>query len=100
MWQLIRPFVSGRRASREAPSVSVEQLNRYFVSVGPRVAGDVAGLGEVPEVACRLPRVGACVLKLMSLSLSELRAVIFGMNGSSACGDDGISIYMFRLCFD
>ena len=100
MWRLIRPFVGGRRASREAPSVSVEQLNRYFVSVGPRVAGDVAGLGEVPEVACRLPRVGACALKLVPLSLSELRAVIFGMNGSSACGDDGISIHMFRLCFD
>ena len=99
MWRL-RPFVGGRRASREAPSVSVEQLNRYFVSVGPRVAGDVAGLGEVPEVACRLPRVGACALKLVPLSLSELRAVIFGMNSSSACGDDGISIHMFRLCFD
>ena len=31
------------------------------------VAGDVAGLGEVPEVACRLPRVGACALKLVTV---------------------------------
>ena len=64
------------------------------------MAGEVAEFGEVAEVACRLPRVGACALKLGPLSLSELRAIIFGMSSSSACGDDGISIHLFRMCFD
>ena len=100
MWQLIRSFVTGRRTSRETPRTTADQLNHYFVSVGPRVAGEIAEFGEVAEVACRLPRVGACALKLVPLSLSELQAIIFGMSSSSACGDDGISIHMFRMCFD
>ena len=100
MWRLIRPFVAGKRASRVTPCTSPDELNRFFVDVGPRVAREVAGLGEVSEVACRLPRVGACALTLAPLSLSELRAIIFGMNSSSACGDDGVSIHMFRMCFN
>ena len=97
MWRLIRPFVAGKRSSRVTPCTSVDELNRYFVGVGPRVAGEVERQAEVTEVACRLPRVGACAL---TLSLSELRAIIFGMKGSSSCGDDGVSIHMFRLSFD
>ncbi|KAF0314789.1 hypothetical protein FJT64_000055 [Amphibalanus amphitrite] len=82
------------------PTISADDLNTYFVSVGPRVTGEIAGLGDVPEVACRLPRVGACALQLSPLSLGELRAIVFGLSSSSACGDDGISIHMFRMSFD
>ena len=32
--------------------------------------------------------------------LSELRAVVFGMNESSACGEDGLNIRMVRMSFD
>ena len=65
-----------------------------------RVAGEVRSLVEEPDLACNLPRVGSCSLVLVPLSLSELRAVVFGLNGSPSCGDDGISIRMFRLSFD
>ena len=82
------------------PGASADDLNTYFVGVGPRVAGEVRGMGEVPSAPCRLPRVGACAFELMPLSVSELRAVVFGLSSSSACGEDGISIHVFRACFD
>ena len=100
MWKVLRSFVSSKRHSGQRPTTSADDLNTYFVSVGPRVAEEVAGLGGVSEVACRLPRVGACALQLSPLSLEDLRSVIFGLSSSSACGDDGISIHMFRMSFD
>ena len=100
MWRIIRPYVGGKRGSRVMPGVSADDLNSYFVGVGPRVAGEVRGMGEVPSAPCRLPRVGACAFELAPLSLSELRAVVFGLSSSSACGEDGVSIHVFRECFD
>ena len=56
--------------------------------------------GGPPTAPCRLPRVGACALVLAPLSLSELRAVVFGLSSSPACGEDDISIHVFRACFE
>ena len=45
---------------RTIPDISPDSLNRFFVGVGPRVAGEVRDMGEVPHLPCRLPRVGTC----------------------------------------
>jgi len=100
MWQIIRPAVGSGRADRKLPDAAPDQLNRFFVSVGPRVAGEVRDLGETPDLPCRLPRVGACALTLSPLTLSELRAIVLGMSGSAARGEDGICIRMVRMSFD
>ena len=100
MWRLIRPVVGSKRAARKLPDATPDDLNSYFVGVGPRVAEEVKRSGPAPDIACRLPRVGACSLVLMPLSLAELRAIVFGMSSTRACGSDGISIDMFRTCFD
>ena len=100
MWRLIRPVVGGKRATCKLPDTSADDLNRYFVSVGPRVAEEVRRAGPTAYVPCRLPRVGACALVLAPLSLGELRAIVFGLSGTRACGDDGVSIQMIRTCFD
>jgi len=100
MWRHIRSFVGGKQAIRKLPDATVDDLNRFFVRVGPCVADEVRSMGATPSISCRLPRVGACAFTLESLSLSQLRAIVFGMSGSSACGEDGISIHMFRVCFD
>ena len=49
-----------------------------------------------------LPRVGACAftLTVSPLTLSEVRAIVFGMSESSACGEDGVNIRMARMSFD
>ena len=70
------------------------------MSVGPRVAADLANLGVPPEVPCRLPRVGACGFRVAGVTLIELREVVFSMKRSGACGPDGISIRVLLLCFD
>ena len=100
MWRLIRPVVGSKRAARKLPDATPDDLNSYFVGVGPRVAEEVKRSGPAPDIACRLPRVGACSLVLMPLSLAELRAIVFGISSTRACGSDGISIDMFRTCFD
>ena len=61
------------------PDATPDALNAYFVGVGPRVAAEVADLGAPPDLPCRLTRVGACALTLSPLSLSQLRAIVFGM---------------------
>ena len=36
---------------------------------------------------------------LAPLSIEELRATVFGLSNSRACGHDGVTIQMFRVCF-
>ena len=38
--------------------------------------------------------------QLTPLTLSELRAVVYGVNGSAACGEDGVTIPLIRLSFE
>ena len=100
LWRVIRPAVESGRVGHRLPDVTPDQLNRFFVSVGPRVAGEVRDAGETPDLPCRLPRVGACAFTLTTLSLSELRAVVFGLSGSGARGEDGVCARMVRMSFD
>ena len=100
MWKAIRSTVDTGKSDRKLPDVTPDQLNDFFVSVGPRVAGEVRDMGQTRDVPCRLPRVGACAFQLAPLTLSGLRAVVHGMNGSAACGEDGVSILLVRLSFE
>ena len=100
MWKVIRSTIDTGKSDRKLPDATPDQLNAYFVSVGPRVAGEVRDMGETADLPCRLPRVGACAFRLAPLTLSELRAVVHGMNGSAACGEDGVSIPLIRLSFE
>lgn len=100
IWRAAKSAVGSKTAERKLPGVSPDCMNEYFVSVGPRVADEVRDTGETPDLPCRLPRVGACALELSPLTLSELRDIVFHMNGSATCGGDGISIQMIRISFD
>ena len=100
MWRVIRSSVGSDRDDRKLPDLTPDNLNRFFVGVGPRVAGEVRDMGEAPHLPTRLPRVGACAFTLSPLTLSELRVTVSGMSGSAARGDDGICVRMVRLSFD
>ena len=100
VWHHISSVVGNNQASRKLPDATPDQLNEFFVSVGPRVTSEVSEMGDPPDLPCRLPRVGACSLVLAPISLSELRTVVFSMKGSAACGEDGINIRMIWLSFD
>ena len=100
VWRSIRSVVGDSRPSRAVPDATPDQINEYFVSVGPRVAGEVASQGASPHLACRLPRVGACAMRLLPITIDDLRNIVFGMNCSSACGEDGVCMRLVRLSFD
>ena len=100
MWRVVRSAVGSERDGRVSPSMPPDDINRYFVDVGPRVSREVRDMGEAPRLPCRLPRVGACAFSLSPLTLSELRAIVYSVNASSACGEDGICIRMVRMSFD
>ena len=101
LYRTVRPLIAGRRSSSASlPSATADELNEYFVSVGPRVAADLASLGVPPDVPCRLPRVGACGFRVAGVTLAELRKEVLSMKRSGACGPDGISIRILLLCFD
>ena len=101
LYRTVRPLIAGKRSSSvNLPSATPGELNAYFVSVGPRVAADLASLGVPPDVPCRLPRVGACGFRVAGVTLAELRKEVFSMKRSGACGPDGISIRILLLCFD
>ena len=87
MWRVIRLSVGSKGDSRIVPYASPDQMNHFFVGVGPRVAGEVRDIGEAPHLPCRLPRVGAC-----ALTLAELRTTVFGMSRSAACAEDGVGM--------
>ena len=97
----IRQVIEGKKsAQRAVPEATPDELNEYFVGVGPRVAGEVRDRGEPPQLPCRLPRVGACAFTLEPVSLDFLRTILFSMKNSGACGSDGICIRILKLCFD
>ena len=101
LYRVVRPLVAGKRSSSATlPSATPDELNTYFVNVGPRIAASLASSGVPPDVPCRLPRVGACGFRVAGVTLAELREVVFSMRRSGACGPDGICIRILVLCFD
>ena len=101
VWRSTRDVIGGRSSGpRTLLSVSADCMNEYFVQVGPRVAGEVAGQGPVPHIDCRLPRVGACAFTVCPVSLHTLRRTVFSMRNTSARGDDGLCIRVIKASFD
>ena len=101
LFRNIRQVIEGKKsAQRAAPEATPDELNEYFVGVGPRVAGEVRDRGQPPFLPCRLPRVGACAFALKPISLDFLRSTLFSMHNSGSCGSDGISIHILKICFD
>ena len=61
VWRSIRTVVAGKRDGRSVqPDATADRLNEIFISVGPRVAGELTARGPVTATDTRLPREGAC----------------------------------------
>ena len=101
LYRTIRPLIAGKRSDTATlPSATPDEMNTYFVNVGPRIAASLASSGVPPDVPCRLPRVGACGFRVAGVTLAELREVVFSMKRSGACGPDGVCIRVLLLSFD
>ena len=101
MFRNISQIIEGKKSTqRVVPEATPDELNEYFVGVGPRVAGEVRARGVPLDLPCRLPRVGACAFSLKLMTVDSLRPILFSMKNSGACGADGISIKVIKLCFE
>ena len=101
LYRVVRPVIAGKRSTTpRLPSATPDEINSFFVNVGPRVAASLTDLGVPPDVPCRLPRVGACGFCVTGVTLTELREVMFSMKRSGACGPDGICVRILILSFD
>ena len=101
VWRNLRAVVGDKKAGqRVLPSIPVEQLNRFFVDVGPRVAAEVAAGGPRPQLDCRLPRVVSRTFDVTPVSQEVLRRTLFSMRNSSSGGQDGISVTILKASFD
>ena len=98
VWRNIRSVVQSKTGGQSVvvPATTVDCLNDFFVSVGPKVANELTRQGPAPDIACRLPRVGACGLTLSPVTLRMLRQTLMDMSSTAACGSDGLCIRVFK----
>ena len=100
MWQSIKTVIAGKKDGQNVqPDISPDDLNSFFVSVGPRIATEIQSTNTAPELNARLPRVGACSFKPRAISFGELGHTVFSMRNSAACGSDGVCIRMLKTGF-
>ena len=61
MWQCNRSAVAGKKEGPDVQrDVTANDLNAYFVSVGPRIAAEVRAQNVPNDLNARLSPVGAC----------------------------------------
>ena len=100
VWQSIKTVIAGKKDGQNVqPDISPDDLNSFFVSVGPRIATEIQSTNTAPELNARLPRVGACSFKPRAISFGELGHTVFSMRNSAACGSDGVCIRMLKTGF-
>ena len=100
VWQCIKSVIGGKRDGQcVQPNLPADDLNSFFVSVGPRIATEIRNQNPDIDLSVRLPRVGACGFQLRAVTLDELRHTVFGMRNSGACGTDGVCIRMLKAGF-
>ena len=96
MWRTIRPGISAKQPTRPAPGADDDTMNRYFASVGTVTARQVDTSG--PELPVRLARVSTGRFVVRTGTPESLVATVAQMNGSSACGADGLCVRFVKLC--
>ena len=100
VWQCIRSVVAGKKDGRNVqPDLPADDLNSFFVSVGPRIAAEIRTQNAATDLSVRLPRVGACSFQLKTISLEQLGHTVFNMRNSGTCGSDGVCIRMLKAGF-
>ena len=100
-WRAARDLVGSKRSSAGViPTTSADDMNNFFVNVGPSVAAELEAQGPPPSLPTLLPRVGACSFSLHPISLSALHRIIFSMRNSPARGADGLCIRLLKLAFN
>ncbi|KAF0308251.1 hypothetical protein FJT64_002176 [Amphibalanus amphitrite] len=90
LWRSVQPIVAPKRSDRSTPAADADELNRFFVEVGPRTARQVTAAG--PELPTRLPRVSTGAFQVTPICPDDLRRVVGrmrSMNPMKSSDGDG-----------
>ena len=103
LFRELKPIIAPKRGPPKSPkNITADQLNKYFVSVGPETRDQVASLyqrsGRAP-LPVRLPRVNAGALKLMPITLEQLRKVVLALPNKNAGIEGDIPLKIVKLAF-
>ena len=102
VYRNVSRYIGKKNAARTMPTASADDLNEYFVGVGPRVAREIAEQTTETiqsDAACRLPRVGSCAFTVCTIDYDALERAVMSMRNTSSCGADGICVRAIKLCF-
>lgn len=100
VWHSIKSVIAGKKGGQNVqPDLTADDLNAFFVSIGPKVAAEIQTQNTATDLEVRLPRVGACSFQPRAISLEELGLLIFKMRNTATCGADGVSIRMIKTGF-
>ena len=103
LWRQLRPIIAPKLSSPAQPeNLTTDDLNRYFTSVGEETHETVirtfqeSGRTALPP---RLPRVHADALRLMPVSLEELKRTIYSIPHKTSVADGVLDIRLIKLAF-
>ena len=103
MYRCIRPIIQGKSGGcLQQPDTSPDALNQYFSEIGVTTAASVAAARLVDgasELPVRLPRVLTAAFSVQPVTPDELCLTVHSMNGSKACGPDGLTMHLVKKCF-
>ena len=103
LWRQLRPVIAPKAGSPAQPeNLTSNDLNRYFTSVGEETRQTVirtfqeSGRRALPP---RLPRVHADALRLVPVTLEELKRTICSMPHKTSVADGVFNIRLMKLAF-
>ena len=103
LFQQLSPVIAPKRGKPIIPvSLTADQLNTYFTSIGAetrdKVEAEFARSGREP-LKPRLPRVNAGTLLIMPVTLDWLKKVLFSMPNKESHIDGDVPTQILKLSF-
>ena len=104
LFRELKPVIAPKRGPPTAPKdISANQLNQYFASVGLETKEQVEALyqesGRAP-LSVRLPRVNAGAMKLVPISLEQLRRIVFSLPTKDSKIEGEIPMKILKITFE
>ena len=97
VWHVLRPVIGSKKGASVVPNVSPNDLNHYFVNVGPQTAASVPPPRS--QLPVRLPRVASCGFRIMPVSSDDLCITLGSMKSSGTVDVTGFSVSILQKFF-
>ena len=104
LFRQLRPIIAPKRGKSIQPvSMTPDEINQYFTSIGEITRDEVAAKFRQsgrPPLPTRLPRVNAGAMTLTPITMDHLKRVIFTIPNKPSPIHDDIPVSILKLSFD